>query len=135
MRDDTLQHYLREFRSGHDVAPTETESLLDALVSGTDETLLARVLNAWNIKGTIADELFGFASLMRTRMKRINSRYESFVDVVGTGGSNAKTFNVSTAAAFVIAAADVPLAKHDNRAATINSGSADVLALLDINVE
>ena len=97
--------------------------------------MLADLLAAWNDKGTTEDELFVFASIMRDRMKRVNSRHETFVDVVGTGGSKAKTFNVSTAAAFVIAGAGVPVAKHGNRAATSNSGSADVLSLLGIEFD
>jgi anthranilate phosphoribosyltransferase len=70
---------------------------------------------------------------MRERAVKVNSTHETFVDIVGTGGSSAKIFNVSTAAAFVIAGANVPVAKHGNRAATSNCGSADVLAELGVN--
>ena len=72
---------------------------------------------------------------MRERMKRINSQHEIFVDTVGTGGSRVKTFNVSTAAAFVTAGAGVAVAKHGNSAATSSSGSSDVLAELEIDVD
>jgi len=135
MNDRILQHYLEEFRLGSDVEPAEAETLFDALISGENQSMIAELLNAWNEKGTTEDELFEFACVMRGRMKRITSTHDAFVDVVGTGGSKAKTFNVSTAAAFVIAGADMPVAKHGNRAATSSSGSADVLSLLGVEVD
>lgn len=130
-----LQYYLEEFRVGRDVVPTEAEVLFDALITEKNETMLGNLLDAWNHKGTSENELFEFATIMRNRMKRISSKHKTFVDVVGTGGSKAKTFNVSTAAAFVVAGAGVPVAKHGNRAATSSSGSADVLSLLGVNID
>ena len=124
-----------EFRSGFDVDSTEAETLFEALISGEDQFLLTEMLSAWNDKGTTEEELFAFASIMRSRMKNVVSKHKAVVDAVGTGGSSAKTFNVSTAAAFVIAGAGVPVAKHGNRAATSNSGSSDVLSALGINVD
>jgi len=128
-----LQKYVDEFRRGHSVDPREAEPFLDALITETDEPLLAEVLVEWNKKGIEEDEIYEFARILRSRMKRVNSRHETFVDIVGTGGSKAKTFNVSTAAAFVVAGAGVAVAKHGNKAATSNSGSSDVLAELGIN--
>jgi len=69
---------------------------------------------------------------MRERCTRVATTHEKFIDIVGTGGSRSKTFNVSTAAAFVIAGAGIPVAKHGNKAATSNSGSADVLSALGV---
>jgi anthranilate phosphoribosyltransferase len=135
MNERILDHYLEEFQLGSDVAPAEAETLFDALIGSENQALLAELLSAWNEKGTTEDELFAFASLMRGRMKRVNSVHEVFVDAVGTGGSRAKTFNVSTAAAFVIAGAGLPVAKHGNRAATSSSGSADVLSVLGVDVD
>lgn len=133
--DNTLQFHLDDFRGGRNVAADQVPALFDALIGSDNEDLLADTLNAWNEKGTTEDELFELAWLMRSRMKRIVSRHETFVDVVGTGGSESKTFNVSTAAAFVIAGSGLPVAKHGNRAATSNSGSADALDELRIGLD
>ncbi len=130
---DILHDNLDSFRSGKEIAASDAEPFFDALISETDEQLLADVLMAWEQKGTTQDELFALASIMRSRCIRVNTKHDVFVDAVGTGGSRAKTFNVSTGAAFVVAGAGIPVAKHGNRAATSNSGSADVLATLGVN--
>lgn len=135
MEDRILEHYLEEFQHRIDIDAAEVETLFDALIGSDNEKLLAETLEAWNTKGTTEDEVFAFASLMRERMKRIESKHETFTDIVGTGGSGSKSFNVSTAAAFVIAGAGLPVAKHGNRAATSSSGSADVLLTLGIDVD
>ena len=130
-----LHHYVEEFRSGRNLATDDAETFFDCLIAETDESLIAKLLTGWDAKGTTEDELFTLASIMRLRMKRIESRNQPLVDIVGTGGSRAKTFNVSTAAAFVVAGAGVSVAKHGNRAATSSSGSADVLDLLGVNMD
>ena len=128
-----LEKYALDFAAGRGFVAGDAEAVLDALISEQDESLIANVLTAWNRKGIEENEIYEFARVLRSRMKPVNSRHEKFVDVVGTGGSKAKTFNVSTAAALVVAGAGVPVAKHGNKAATSNSGSADVLAKLGIN--
>jgi len=120
------------FRAGASFADSEAELLLDALIVSEDEKGLADLFVAWNGKGITADEIYAFAKVLRERSIKVHSRYKTFVDIVGTGGSSSKTFNVSTAAAFVAAGAGVPVAKHGNRAATSSSGSSDVLAELDV---
>src|SRR5688572_14970950 len=135
MDDRILLHYIDEFRSGFDLDPAEAETLFDAIMSSPDVDGIADLLRAWNEKGVVEEELFQFASIMRRRMKRIHSGRAPLVDIVGTGGSAVKSFNVSTAAAFVIAGAGVAVAKHGNRAATSKCGSADVLAALGIDVD
>jgi anthranilate phosphoribosyltransferase len=135
MNDRILDHYLEELQIGSDIPADEAETLFDALTGSTNQLLVAEVLTAWGEKGTSEDELFAFAHLMRQRMKRVNSVHTTFVDTVGTGGSLSKTFNVSTAAAFVVAGAGLPVAKHGNRAATSNSGSANVLSELGIDID
>lgn len=127
-----LDKYIEVFHSRRDVALDEAEPLLDAMITSVDEPLLARLFEAWNQKGIGEDEIYGIARVMRDRCTKISTRHEKFVDVVGTGGSKVKTFNVSTAAAFVVAGAGVPVAKHGNRAATSSTGSADVLTALGV---
>ena len=109
------------FRAGASFADSEAELLLDALIVSEDEKGLADLFVAWNGKGITADEIYAFAKVLRERSIKVHSRYKTFVDIVGTGGSSSKTFNVSTAAAFVAAGAGVPVAKHGNRAATSSS--------------
>jgi anthranilate phosphoribosyltransferase len=135
MEDRILEHYIDEFQAGSDLDPVEAETLFDALTGSEDESAITAVLSAWNEKGTNEDELFALAEIMRSRMKRIAAEHDTFVDIVGTGGSVAKTFNVSTASSFVIAGAGLPVAKHGNRAATSSSWSADVLSELNIDVD
>ncbi|MDM7922051.1 MAG: anthranilate phosphoribosyltransferase [Pyrinomonadaceae bacterium] len=128
-----LKKCIEEFTERRDLAAGDAEAFLDAMISESDEDLLASVFRAWNEKGIAADEIFSIASVMRSRMVRVTPRHETIVDIVGTGGSRAKTFNVSTAASFVVAGAGIAVAKHGNKAATSNSGSADVLSALGIN--
>jgi len=132
---EVLLHYTNEFRSGRDVSPYDAEAVFNELITSTDEDALTALLSAWASKGTTEDELYRFAGIMRGRMTPLAHTYEAVTDIVGTGGSRAKTFNVSTAAAFVIAGAGIPVAKHGNRAATSSSGSADVLSQLGISVD
>ena len=132
MMNRLLAKYSKVFGSGRDLPIEDAESLLDAMIASSDEAMLATLFEAWNKKGIAEDEIFGIARVMRDRCTKISTKHESFVDVVGTGGSRVKTFNVSTAAAFVVAGAGVPIAKHGNKAATSSTGSADVLSALGV---
>lgn len=112
----------------------EAAQLLDWLLDGATDAQIAATLIALKRKGETVEELAGLAEGMRARAARINSNHQRFIDTAGTGSSSAKTFNVSTAAAFVIAGAGLPVAKHGNRAASSKCGSADVLSALGVNV-
>ena len=113
----------------------EAGALLESLLNGNStDGQIAAALIALKLKGETVEELAGFAEGMRARAVRIKSRHERFIDTAGTGSSCAKTFNVSTAAAFVIAGAGLPVAKHGNRAASSKCGSADVLTALGVNI-
>jgi anthranilate phosphoribosyltransferase len=132
---NNLKDFLKILLTGRDLTEPEAEEFFAALQNETEnENLLAAALTALEAKGVSTDEIYAMAKIMRSRCVKVHSESETFVDLVGTGGSSAKTFNVSTAAAFVIAGADVAVAKHGNRAATSKSGSADVLAELGVNV-
>jgi len=130
-----LRVLLLRLMRGENLSRADAASLLDALLeeSATDAQI-AGALVALALKGETVEELTGMAEAMRARAVRIRTRHERFIDTAGTGSSAAKTFNVSTAAAFVIAGAGLPVAKHGSRAATSRSGSADVLSALGVGV-
>jgi anthranilate phosphoribosyltransferase len=95
---------------------------------------LAALLMGLRMRGETVDELAGFATAMRERVVRVEAPAGA-IDVVGTGGDGSGTFNISTTAALVAAAAGVPVAKHGNRAITSRAGSADVLDALGIRID
>ena len=119
---------------GENLSRTEAANFLDALLDpAATDAQIAAALVALTAKGETVEELAGMAEAMRERATRLHSRYERFIDTAGTGSSAAKRLNVSTAAAFVIAGAGLPVAKHGARAASSTSGSADVLEALGVN--
>ena len=117
--------------SGSNLTRGEAAELLGYVLDGqATDAQIAAVLVALAKKGECIEEIVGLTEAMRARMVVLRTRHRCFIDTCGTGASRAKTFNVSTASAFVAAAAGVPVAKHGARAATSKSGSADVLAAL-----
>src|SRR5436190_6212009 len=130
----TLKTFLTRLTRGQNLSRDEAAHFLDALLdSEATDGQIAAALIALKLKGETVEELAGLAQGMRQRAIRINSNHTCFIDTAGTGSSRAKTFNVSTAAAFVIAGAGLPVAKHGSRAATSPCGSADVLEALGVN--
>ena len=110
-----LQKYVGEFRNGRGLQGAHAGVFMDALIGESDENLLAEIFRAWEVKGIDEEEIYQIARIMRDRCIKVSSKHKSYVDIVGTGGSGSKTFNVSTAAAFVAAGGEVPVAKHGNR--------------------
>jgi len=96
---------------------------------------ITALLIAIAMKGETEEELAGGAAAMRARAAHIRTSRTGLIDTCGTGGDQLRTFNISTATAFVIAAAGVPVAKHGNRSISSSSGSADVLESLGVNIE
>ncbi|MEM6655368.1 MAG: anthranilate phosphoribosyltransferase [Planctomycetota bacterium] len=113
------------------------ESITDESITEraiTDEQI-AVLLTALATKGETVDEVAGAAAALRDHMTPLRTTQTGVVDTCGTGGGGSKTFNVSTTAAIVAAAAGAPVAKHGNRSVTSRSGSADVLAELGVNLQ
>lgn len=124
----------------HALSESEAEGLMDHVVDGgLGPERLAAFLTAMRAKGLDVGELVGFARSLRRRAHRLDAGPGPFLDTCGTGGARHKSSNVSTAAAFVAAAAGIAVAKHGNRSVTRPSGSADVLeaagARLDLTPE
>lgn len=122
--------------AGESLSREETEELFGALMDGqVSEPIKAALLVALRMKGESVSEIGGAAAAMRSRVIPIPHESQGVVDTCGTGGDGRGTFNISTAAALVAAAAGVPVAKHGNRSVSSKSGSADVLAALGVKIE
>ena len=130
------QKALSSILSGQGLTQAETEALFGRLMDGElDERMQAALLVALVSKGESAEEIAGAAIAMRERVVPIPTQNRQLVDTCGTGGDRAGTFNISTAAALVAAAAGAPIAKHGNRSVSSRSGSADVLGALGVEIE
>ena len=135
MRNHPLTDFLARLVRREDLSREEAFELLAALLDAdATDAQISGALVALAAKGETVDELTGMAEALRSRAVRLISQHQCFIDTAGTGSSRAKTFNISTAAAFVIAGAGLPVAKHGNRAASSKSGSADLLTALGVNV-
>ena len=120
---------------GRTLALDEARLAMGAVMDGeATQAQLAALLVALRMRGETIDELAGFAAAMRERVVRVEAPVGT-IDTCGTGGDRSGTFNISTAAALVVAAAGVPVAKHGNRAVTSQSGSADVLEALGVRTD
>jgi len=127
---------LRRVTSGESLDRGEAEDLFGRMIDGeVSDPLKAALLVALRMKGEAVTEMAGAAAAMRRRATPIPHRREAVVDTCGTGGDGRGTFNISTAAALVAAAAGAPVAKHGNRSISSRSGSADVLAALGVRLD
>jgi anthranilate phosphoribosyltransferase len=131
---------IERVEAGHVLKRAEAEAVMEELLSGRVETAeIVRLLTGLNRRPVEVQELAGFAQVMRRHATRVfaegEERPANMVDTCGTGGDGANTFNISTAAAIVAAAAGARVAKHGNRAASSQSGSADVLEELGVRID
>jgi len=132
---DQVRSALGAVVDGRTLTLDEARDAMGSVMDGeATPALLAALLVALRMRGETVDELAGFATAMRERVTRVDGPPD-IVDTCGTGGDGSGTFNISTTAALVVAAAGVPVAKHGNRAMTSNSGSADVLDALGVRID
>jgi anthranilate phosphoribosyltransferase len=126
---------LGRLAAGENLSQQEMAATIEAVMAGElNDGQIGILLTALSAKGETAAEIAGAASVLRRHMTPIRTRRTGLVDTCGTGGDGSGTFNISTAAALVVAAAGVPVAKHGNRGITSKSGSADALAALGVNI-
>jgi len=131
-----IQAAIQTLIDGHDLRREEAREVMGEIMSG-DATAaqIGGFLVALRAKGETADEIAGCAEAMRAHVLPVHPTRTDVVDVVGTGGDGARTFNISTTAAIVAASAGAAVAKHGNRAVSSVSGSADVLEALGFTLE
>lgn len=130
-----IQEAIAKLVARQSLTADEAETVMNELMTGTvTQAQIGAYLIALRMKGETADEIVGSMRAMRSHVSRIPTKHDKLIDVVGTGGDKSNTFNISTTTAFVVAGAGVPVAKHGNRAASSQSGAADVLNALGVNV-
>jgi anthranilate phosphoribosyltransferase len=127
---------LAEILDGRSLDRARSRAVMDSVMRGeATPAQIGGFLIALRLKGETADEIAGAAEAMRAHVVPVHPQRDDLVDTAGTGGDGGRTFNISTAAALVAAAAGAGVAKHGNRAVSSNSGSADVLEALGFNLE
>jgi anthranilate phosphoribosyltransferase len=130
-----MKSYIQKIVDKENLSFTEAYAVMHTIMNGeVNNSHLAGFLIALKAKGETAAEIAGFAKAMREISIKVNVDNSNLIDVCGTGGDDSGTFNISTAAAFVVAGAGVGVAKHGNKSISSRSGSADVLVELGINI-
>src|ERR671929_683606 len=131
---ESFKPYVAKVATGAALTREEARAAFDALLSGEVTPAQAGgFLMALRVRGEALDEIIGAASAMRGRMLRVEAPANA-IDVVGTGGDQSGSYNISTLAAIIVAGCGVPVAKHGNRAASSRSGAADVLTALGVKI-
>ena len=131
-----IQDALAQLLDGKDLSREDSRAVMGTIMSGeATPAQIGGFLVALRLKGETADEIAGAAEAMREHVIAVKPTREDLVDTAGTGGDRSNTFNISTAAALVAAAAGAAVAKHGNRSVSSQSGSADVLEALGFDLQ
>ena len=132
---DALKPFIAKAAAGEPLSRDETREAFGIMMSGeATEAQIGGLLMAMRVRGETVEEITGAVEVMRAKMLPVDAPDDA-MDIVGTGGDASGSYNISTASAFVAAAAGVPVAKHGNRALSSKSGAADVLMALGVNIE
>jgi len=131
-----VQHAIEQLITGQSLSYADTKALFDEIMQGNmSEIELTALLISLKIKGEVSDEIAGAAASMRENAVAFTTSSTQLADSCGTGGDGSNTINISTTAAIVAAAAGINMVKHGNRSVSSNSGSADLLKALGINID
>src|SRR5215204_6577936 len=132
---DDLKSIIGKVATGATLSRDEAASAFDSMMSGeATPSQMGGLLMALRVRGETVDEITGAVTTMRAKMLKVEAPSNA-IDVVGTGGDASGSYNISTCAAFIVAGAGIPVAKHGNRALSSRSGAADVLSALGVRIE
>ena len=134
VNQETLKPFLAKIVEGNHLTEEEAYKAMDCIMSGNaTDAQMGSFLTGLRMNHETPEEITGFAKVMRAKAAIVPEETEA-IDIVGTGGDLANSFNISTTSAFVIAAAGIPVAKHGNRSVSSKSGAADILEKLGVNL-
>jgi len=132
---DDFKTLIGKVATGAELTVQESASAFDRMMSGeATPSQMGALLMGLRVRGETVDEITGAVTTMRAKMLPVAAPRDA-IDVVGTGGDASGSYNISTCAAFIVAGAGVPVAKHGNRALSSRSGAADVLAALGVRID
>lgn len=135
MASDDLKPLIARAAEGRALSLNEARAAFDIMMSGdATPSQIGGFLMALRVRGETVDEIAGAVATMRAKMTPVTAPADA-IDIVGTGGDNSGSYNISTCAAIIAAGAGVPVAKHGNRSLSSKSGAADALAHLGVNIE
>src|SRR6201993_2586776 len=130
-----IKGLIGQVASGATLSRETAREAFDSMMSGeVTPAQIGALLMGLRMRGETVDEITGAVTAMRAKMLAVDAP-DNAIDVVGTGGDASGSYNISTCAAFIVAGAGVPVAKHGNRALSSKSGAADVLSALGVNIE
>ncbi len=131
-----IREAIQKVIEGNNLTETEMVETMNEIMAGeTTDAQIACFLTALRLKGETIEEITGAARVMREKATKVPTTQPLVVDTCSTGGTGMNSFNISTTSAFVVAGAGIPVAKHGNRGVTRQSGSANVLMALGVNIE